>query len=246
MRDCVSGIVWKLYSQPLIVDSYCLIPSIHRSQGKGKSNSGSKLLKLIMCIVGIYVSFIVWAWLQERVMATSYKSINAGEPDAKFRFVKFLNLAQCVAAAFVAAVCCFWRGDSPAVRPLGSFLAIAATNTIGSPFRCGWQSEWRSIICNVPPKHKTRQPCSQSSSVFHLHAQEAFFRVVYQRYFLPYFLQNKIAENICSQHVTWFSTPDCATDLPTFDNSTRRAAMSRCSTSPTRWSRSSSRASWCR
>ncbi len=131
-----------------------MTPFDPRFQGKGtKNGGGSKLLKLIMCIVGIYVSFIVWAWLQERVMATSYKSINAGEPDAKFRFVKFLNLAQCIAAAFVAAVCCFWRGDSVAVRPLGSFLTIAATNTIGSPFRHGWQPEWRSIIRHLT--HKT-------------------------------------------------------------------------------------------
>jgi hypothetical protein len=71
---------------------------------------------------------------QERVTSTSYASTVPGEPDAKFSFIKVLNLSQCVAAAVVGFVFCLFTGHSFTLRPLGYFLTISATQTLGSPF----------------------------------------------------------------------------------------------------------------
>eukprot|EP01046_Picozoa_sp_COSAG06_P021091 COSAG06_NODE_1569_length_9072_cov_3.562242_4_plen_306_part_00 len=84
------------------------------------------------CVGGIYASFLLWGWLQERLTKLEY-----GEEKERFTFISFLNLVQysfaCLAARFAiwsglattSATASGWELHTP-------FTRIAATNTLGS------------------------------------------------------------------------------------------------------------------
>ena len=84
------------------------------------------------CVGGIYASFLLWGWLQERLTKIEY-----GEDGERFTFISFLNLVQysfaCVAARFA-----IWTGlaktsaNASGWELHAPFTQIAATNTLGS------------------------------------------------------------------------------------------------------------------
>jgi hypothetical protein len=89
-------------------------------------------LALIGTALGIYTSFLVWGFFQERVTSVDYVD-DAGE---KFRFnsVLVLNACQalgCVVSAFVAGKL---LGVPPCPVPATKFIPVAFSNTIASPF----------------------------------------------------------------------------------------------------------------
>lgn len=86
----------------------------------------------LACVGGIYASFLLWGWLQERLTKVEY-----GEDGERFTFISFLNLVQysfaCVAARFA-----IWSGLAKTSATVSGwelhapFTRIAATNTLGS------------------------------------------------------------------------------------------------------------------
>jgi solute carrier family 35 (UDP-galactose transporter), member B1 len=84
------------------------------------------------CVGGIYASFLLWGWLQERLTKNEY-----GEDGERFTFISFLNLVQYSFACF-AAQFAIWTGLANKTANVSGwalhapFTRIAATNTLGS------------------------------------------------------------------------------------------------------------------
>jgi UDP-galactose transporter B1 len=84
------------------------------------------------CVGGIYASFLLWGWLQERLTKIEY-----GENGERFTFITFLNLVQ---YSFACAVARFaiWTGlaktsaNASGWELHAPFMRTATTNTLGS------------------------------------------------------------------------------------------------------------------
>ncbi|KAF2708864.1 UDP-Glc/Gal endoplasmic reticulum nucleotide sugar transporter-like protein [Pleomassaria siparia CBS 279.74] len=100
------------------------------------------LVTLVICVGGIYASFLSWAVLQERITTTSY-----GPKHARFTYPVFLNTIQSCFAAITGYIYLLASApkDSktgarriPAIFPsasiLNSLLLIAVTSSLASPF----------------------------------------------------------------------------------------------------------------
>ncbi|MCJ1432241.1 UDP-galactose transporter [Xylographa pallens] len=96
------------------------------------------LPQLIVCVGGIYISFLTWALLQERITTTTY-----GPPSApqRFTFSIVLNTLQSLFAALTGSLylALSARGPTtPAIFPsralLGPLLLVALTSSLASPF----------------------------------------------------------------------------------------------------------------
>ncbi|KAI9822005.1 MAG: UDP-galactose transporter [Thelocarpon impressellum] len=94
------------------------------------------LPELIVCVGGIYASFLSWAFLQERITTTSY-----GPPSAPevFRYPVFLNTVQSLFAALTGYV--YLRSSSASPPPifpsraiLPGLALVAITSSLASPF----------------------------------------------------------------------------------------------------------------
>lgn len=92
---------------------------------------------LAFCVLGIYASFLIWGWLQERLTKTPYAVTVDGElKEEKFKFITFLNLVQYSFAGASAAVL-IASGVVDTNRNVGSelhaaMIPIAITNSLGS------------------------------------------------------------------------------------------------------------------
>ncbi|ORX88416.1 UAA transporter [Basidiobolus meristosporus CBS 931.73] len=89
------------------------------------------MLRLGLCVLGIYACFLTWGVLQERVSTTTY-----GEGQ-KFRYFIFLNAVQSLAASCVAYLYLkFNRRDlgNPSWELLKNYAQVAVTNVLASPF----------------------------------------------------------------------------------------------------------------
>jgi UDP-galactose transporter B1 len=95
---------------------------------------------LAFCVLGIYASFLIWGWLQERLTKTPYKIIGADgketSEEEKFKFITFLNLVQ-YSFAGVSAALLITVGLVDTNKKLGSdlhgaMIPIAITNSLGS------------------------------------------------------------------------------------------------------------------
>ncbi|KXS15918.1 UAA-domain-containing protein [Gonapodya prolifera JEL478] len=99
--------------------------------------SRSDLTLLVFCVGGIYVFFLTWGLLQERVSTTPY--VDPKEPDApprKFQYFVFLNMIQSIAASVCAFISIRARGSQLGTPrgTLATLYARAATlNSIASP-----------------------------------------------------------------------------------------------------------------
>ncbi|MCJ1416981.1 UDP-galactose transporter [Xylographa parallela] len=97
------------------------------------------LPQLIVCVGGIYISFLTWALLQERITTTTY-----GPPSApqRFTFSIVLNTLQSLFAALTGslylALSTRSAATTPAIFPsrtlLGPLLLVALTSSLASPF----------------------------------------------------------------------------------------------------------------
>ncbi|CAG8433903.1 12134_t:CDS:1 [Ambispora gerdemannii] len=109
------------------------------------------LIKVIFSITGIYVCFLTWGVLQERVSTTPYNKISNNDNDdpslkpQRFRYFIFLNMFQSFTASIVALFHLIGTGNKDILinnfkdpHLLLRYLQVAFIQTIGSPF--GYQS----------------------------------------------------------------------------------------------------------
>ncbi|KAI9809503.1 MAG: UDP-galactose transporter [Pycnora praestabilis] len=97
------------------------------------------LTELVICIGGIYASFLSWALLQERITTTSYGSSSSPEV---FSYPVFLNTVQSAFAALTGYVYLLstapFGAPNPSIFPsrriLTPLLLIAITSSLASPF----------------------------------------------------------------------------------------------------------------
>ncbi|KAF1924551.1 UAA transporter [Didymella exigua CBS 183.55] len=111
------------------------------ARNPAEEKKGGYLL-LIICVGGIYASFLSWAYLQERLTTTTHGPLNA-----RFTYPVFLNTVQSAFAAITGLVYLFFSAPRdnitgarrvPAVFPTKQILyplfLIAVTSSLASPF----------------------------------------------------------------------------------------------------------------
>lgn len=94
-----------------------------------------KTSQFLFCVVGIYVCFLTWAVLQERLTSVSYKA--PSEAPKKFKYFVFLNMIQSVTASVIAAIYLLLRGQKlhhVSWSLLLEYSKVAFSSTIASPF----------------------------------------------------------------------------------------------------------------
>ncbi|KAK7402983.1 UDP-galactose transporter [Neonectria punicea] len=97
------------------------------------------VVQLVIAIAGIYVSFLTWAYLQEKLTTTPYGPADAPE---MWHFPVFLNTIQSVFAAAVGAVYLVASTPTgasvapiiPSRRILAPLALVAITSSLASPF----------------------------------------------------------------------------------------------------------------
>ncbi|UPX12867.1 UDP-galactose transporter [Ascochyta rabiei] len=100
------------------------------------------IVQLIVCVGGIYASFLSWAYLQERLTTTTH-----GPSNARFTYPVFLNTIQSGFAAITGLVYLFLSAPRskttgarrvppifPSKQILFPLLLIAITSSLASPF----------------------------------------------------------------------------------------------------------------
>ncbi|KAF9996976.1 UDP-galactose transporter, partial [Modicella reniformis] len=90
------------------------------------------MLKLAVCVAGIYSCFLTWGFFQEKVSTTPY-----GDHGAKFSFFIFLNMLQAITAGATAFFYLKLLGISisiPSKPLLIKYFHVAFSNAIASPF----------------------------------------------------------------------------------------------------------------
>jgi solute carrier family 35 (UDP-galactose transporter), member B1 len=100
------------------------------------------MLELALCVAGIYLCFLTWGLMQERVSTTAYYAWNDSDrsgPSFKFTHFIFLNFTQSLLASIVAFVYIrFLRNQTlkqlPTVQLLKQYSLVAFFSTIASPF----------------------------------------------------------------------------------------------------------------
>ncbi|CAG8546480.1 5884_t:CDS:1 [Ambispora leptoticha] len=109
------------------------------------------LLKVLFCVTGIYVCFLTWGVLQERVSTTPYNKISNNDINESslkpkhFRHFIFLNTIQSFTASIVALCHLIGTGNKSILKNnfknpdlLFRYLQVAFLQSVGSPF--GYQS----------------------------------------------------------------------------------------------------------
>ncbi|KAL9015501.1 MAG: hypothetical protein Q9185_007107 [Variospora sp. 1 TL-2023] len=97
------------------------------------------LIQLVVCVAGIYASFLSWAILQERIFTTPYGSTSS---PIKFEYSVFLNTIQSSFAAISGYLYLLASNRSststPAIFPSSRILLplvlVAFTSSLASPF----------------------------------------------------------------------------------------------------------------
>ncbi|KAL8938479.1 MAG: hypothetical protein Q9216_003869 [Gyalolechia sp. 2 TL-2023] len=98
------------------------------------------LIQLVVCVAGIYASFLSWAILQERLFTTHYGP--QGSSTSKFEYSVFLNTIQSSFAALSGYIYLLTSNRSsahtpaifPTTRILFPLLLVAVTSSLASPF----------------------------------------------------------------------------------------------------------------
>ncbi|KAI9759940.1 MAG: RNA binding protein, heterogenous nuclear RNP-K like protein [Chaenotheca gracillima] len=151
-RATSPGMIRRASRNPDAQASFDPIPFSPNGQAKELSASASPnaaaqttstspgLTELVICIGGIYASFLSWALLQERITTTSYGSASAPE---KFRFPVFLNTIQSAFAflvgyAYLRITSPSGQASIPPIFPTRAILPplalVAITSSLASPF----------------------------------------------------------------------------------------------------------------
>ncbi|KAL8998485.1 MAG: hypothetical protein Q9169_002428 [Polycauliona sp. 2 TL-2023] len=97
------------------------------------------IIQLVVCVAGIYASFLSWAVLQERIFTTSYGS---STKPSKFDYSVFLNTIQSTFAALSGYMYLLASNRSsastpaifPSSRILMPLVLVAVTSSLASPF----------------------------------------------------------------------------------------------------------------
>ncbi|RVX73047.1 hypothetical protein B0A52_02173 [Exophiala mesophila] len=117
--------------------------SLDKSQGSHARNLNQPpqagVLALIVCVGGIYASFLTWGLLQERITTTAYAFDHTAQPVLEyFRFPIFLNTVQALFAFTSGSAYLVYKTRSfqilPSASALGPFFLITFTTTLASPF----------------------------------------------------------------------------------------------------------------
>ncbi|KAJ3073670.1 UDP-galactose transporter [Podochytrium sp. JEL0797] len=98
--------------------------------------STSKTIEQAICVVGIYICFLTWGILQERVTTKQYADAETGE-KRKFKYFIFLNVIQSVIASIVALVYLKARGmtvELPSVPLRNKFVQLSLISVCAAPF----------------------------------------------------------------------------------------------------------------
>ncbi|KAL9027248.1 MAG: hypothetical protein Q9196_004201 [Gyalolechia fulgens] len=98
------------------------------------------LIQLVVCVAGIYASFLSWAILQERIFTTHYGPQSSSA--SKFEYSVFLNTIQSSFAALSGYIYLLTSNRSsthtPAIFPTSRILVplvlVAITSSLASPF----------------------------------------------------------------------------------------------------------------
>lgn len=89
------------------------------------------MLRLLVCVAGIYASFLSWALIQERLSTTPYYADPAQatgqQPPRYFRHVIFLNTVQSTFSALAALI--YIASRKPRHRTWPETLGIAASKS---------------------------------------------------------------------------------------------------------------------
>ena len=91
----------------------------------------AKELKLICYVLGLYVCFIYWGYLQEKLTSTKYSS-SLSDEKVSWDHAFALNFLMALAAAFLATLIDWLSNDSKKVNVL-VFAKAAITCAIASP-----------------------------------------------------------------------------------------------------------------
>ncbi|CAO1599835.1 UDP-galactose transporter [Xanthoria calcicola] len=97
------------------------------------------IIQLVVCVAGIYASFLSWAILQERIFTTSY---GPSTNPSKFAYSIFLNTIQSSFAALSGYIYLLTSNRSsastpaifPSARILVPLILVAITSSLASPF----------------------------------------------------------------------------------------------------------------
>lgn len=79
------------------------------------SSPGVGVLQLLICVAGIYGSFLTWGLLQEKVLTTPYTNPTSGAPE-KWKFPVFLQVIQSLFSS-ISGLCYLWY-STPTGTPL--------------------------------------------------------------------------------------------------------------------------------
>ncbi|KAK3333704.1 UAA transporter family-domain-containing protein [Cercophora scortea] len=122
-------------SDPAVTKAAAAAPAPDQTPAPAPKEAG--ILTLIICVAGIYASFISWAYLQEKLTTTSY-----GPAGERFKYSVFLLTIQSLFAAAGGKL--FMLSTTPAGQPSASMipsrailpplLLVAFTNALAAPF----------------------------------------------------------------------------------------------------------------
>ena len=113
-------------------------PHIHLSVQSGVRASRKQLHnsmavpRLLQLALGIYTSFIVWGYLQERTSSTSYVGVDG--VSRRWTSVLVQNMTMALVSSMAALGAMRFNGQQPSAAPALKFLSVAFSNTIASPF----------------------------------------------------------------------------------------------------------------
>lgn len=114
----------------------------HRKPSSQHGSATSGVLQLLVCVGGIYASFLTWGLLQERITTTAFEPEPSGLEPAPaqefFRFPIFLNTIQSLFAFVSGSLYLTATAPSSSMLPARAaflpLLMIAVTQTLASPF----------------------------------------------------------------------------------------------------------------
>jgi UDP-galactose transporter B1 len=109
------------------------------SQSLTDQPSQPGILTLVICVSGIYASFLTWGLLQERITTTSYARDDSAQAQQEyFRFPVVLNTIQSFFAFTSGSLYLLYKTRSfkilPSKAALVPLLLVTLTTTLASPF----------------------------------------------------------------------------------------------------------------
>ncbi|KAK5455212.1 UDP-galactose transporter [Exophiala xenobiotica] len=110
-----------------------------RSRSQSSHPPSSGVLTLLVCVGGIYASFLTWGLLQERITTTPYPVDDSAQaPQEYFRFPIVLNTIQSFFAFTSGSLYLLYKTRSFKILPRRAALAplvlVTLTTTLASPF----------------------------------------------------------------------------------------------------------------